>query len=682
MFSLLVTLISIALVAALSIATMGYIADVWSERKLVLQTATVRNQAQQISGAMELYRMDHGVWPADLATLVSGGYLKDLPLPPTLLSEAPSVLEPFVASAVAQSSAPQWEMPVSGRPHFWIYRHLNPRACGLVNTRWRSNNAVYERVDPRLIEQCFGTGRPYTYIYTLDEGSLQSDLPTSPNDPDNQIAFPTPGGYNPIVEAPTTGDLSAGTTASGTLFISPDAYTFPAQSVGTTQQQIFTVSNDMFASGASTISSVSFSGSAQIAIVSGSDNCTGATLAPGENCSVTLALTGSVAGSAPSGTLTFADGESNPTVTVQGTVNGVAMLDVTPSAHAFGAQPVSSTTDQVFTLSNNASASAVGTVSSVSYSGDGQFSILNDNCSGNSVAIGSSCAVTVRFAAATVSSAPTGTVTFNTGSGVFTVALSGTVIAAPGGQAYTTPGTYTFTVPSGVTSISMVAIGGGGDSPLYFSGPRRSGAGGGGALAYLNAYSVTPGQTLTVQVGAGGAGDTASGQAGGASYVRNGATTLIQAGGGEGGGSSGGAGGTASGISGYVGYAGGRGGDLNQVGTQGAGSGGTGGQPGPFISSSQGEGGGGGGAGGYGVAGGSGLGGPGSATSGTGGGGGGTGIYGSSVAGASALHSAGALYGGGGGARSTLIRGTGVPGGSGAVRIIWGTGKSFPSNAL
>lgn len=33
----------------------------------------------------------------------------------------------------------------------------------------------------------------------------------------------------------------------------------------------------------------------------------------------------------------------------------------------------------------------------------------------------------------------------------------------PGQQAYTTAGTYTWVVPTGVTSISIVAIGGGGN---------------------------------------------------------------------------------------------------------------------------------------------------------------------------------------------------------------------------
>lgn len=72
---------------------------------------------------------------------------------------------------------------------------------------------------------------------------------------------------------------------------------------------------------------------------------------------------------------------------------------------------------------------------------------------------------------------------------------------------FDTPGTYTWTAPAGVTSVSVVCIGGGGagtrgtspsDSVQY----RRGG--GGGGLGWKNNIAVTPGQTYTVVVGAGG----------------------------------------------------------------------------------------------------------------------------------------------------------------------------------
>ena len=58
----------------------------------------------------------------------------------------------------------------------------------------------------------------------------------------------------------------------------------------------------------------------------------------------------------------------------------------------------------------------------------------------------------------------------------------------PGQQAYTTAGTYSWVAPSGVTSISVVAVGGGGR------------AGGGGGLGYKNNITVTPGNSYSVVI--------------------------------------------------------------------------------------------------------------------------------------------------------------------------------------
>ena len=59
---------------------------------------------------------------------------------------------------------------------------------------------------------------------------------------------------------------------------------------------------------------------------------------------------------------------------------------------------------------------------------------------------------------------------------------------------------YDWYVPEGVTSISVVTVGGGGSGMA-----RHDGAsGGGGSLAYKNNIAVTPGQRIGVQVGCGG----------------------------------------------------------------------------------------------------------------------------------------------------------------------------------
>lgn len=313
-------------------------------------------------------------------------------------------------------------------------------------------------------------------------------------------------------------------------------------------------------------------------------------------------------------------------------------------------------------------------------------------------------------------------------------------VAPPGQQLYENPGTYTFTVPAGVTSVSVVCVGGGGGS-AYNGG---AGAGG-GALAYTNNISVTPGSNCTVVVGDRGFGNISIGYEGngGNSSFTSGGTTWVNAGGGTGGTSSPGTGGSVlagtggaggNGGSHYSNKSGGGGGAGGYSGAGGTG-GNAGNSSGAATNGSAGTGGAaGGGAGGFYYSdertieteyynydtgnfetatsfyqsvgnlrggGGGGVGVKGVGSSGTGGvvsqynsrdgahgsgggttpvsntdagcyGGGGGGGYYSSYSYSPEYPQIGWAAGGGQGSSG---------GGFGAVRIIWGAGRSFPSNA-
>lgn len=281
---------------------------------------------------------------------------------------------------------------------------------------------------------------------------------------------------------------------------------------------------------------------------------------------------------------------------------------------------------------------------------------------------------------------------------------------APGNVEYTTPGTFSFIVPAGITSISAVAIGAGGGGHYSWA----SSAGAGGALAWANNIAVTPGQSITitvppvVTVGNSGAAAvvgsffSAQGGAAGATVTRAAPVAgSVTPSGGSGGlcsqngyGGGGGAGGYVSvggdGSYGSTGMDAANGGQ----GSGGSAAGGTG-----YQSSTYGFGGGGGvgiyGQGssglnqttlpegntfsyitstsnGYGGKGGSGgeQGSPNSNTSQT--------FYGRLT-----YNGEGGRYGGGGGGSGTSVSANGnfCKGAQGAVRIMWGTTKSFPSNA-
>lgn len=70
-------------------------------------------------------------------------------------------------------------------------------------------------------------------------------------------------------------------------------------------------------------------------------------------------------------------------------------------------------------------------------------------------------------------------------------------------QIYTTNGT--FTVPAGVTKVAVLIVGGGGGGG---TGGFSGGGGGAGGVRYFDNYTTTPGENITVTVGAGGAAAT------------------------------------------------------------------------------------------------------------------------------------------------------------------------------
>jgi len=275
-----------------------------------------------------------------------------------------------------------------------------------------------------------------------------------------------------------------------------------------------------------------------------------------------------------------------------------------------------------------------------------------------------------------------------------------------GQNAYTSPGTYSWTAPSGVTSVSVVAVGGGGAGQDGWANP----AGAGGGLGWKNNISVNPGQSYTVVVGSGGVSSNGNNDSliGGNSYF-NSLTTVAGYGGtnanrgvGDRGPNSNGYGG------GYVGDGGGAGGNASNW-TSAGGAGGytargynqqetwnaslDGGGGGAYYSSTYGTGAG----GGVGILGKTGYPSPGnpfynpfqgynnSPSTGSGGSGahgGSNGGYGENPFSSTAQSSTnipGGNYGGGGGGPGSGWPSASGEGGSGAVRIMWGSNRSYPN---
>lgn len=132
------------------------------------------------------------------------------------------------------------------------------------------------------------------------------------------------------------------------------------------------------------------------------------------------------------------------------------------------------------------------------------------------------------------------------------------LLAQTATQTFSTPGTFSFTVPPQVTQLTVQAWGGGGGG--RGDGTQSTGGGGGGAFA-SKVVTVTPGQVISLSVGAGGVATSNPGQSGQASIF--GANEVVAAGG-TGGTNSGGAGGTVAASVGTTRFAGGNGGNRDQ----------------------------------------------------------------------------------------------------------------------
>ena len=82
MFSLIITIISIALVAALAVATIYYGGSAFSSGSAKAIAATIVSNAQQVTGANVLYANDNsGTYASTISTLVPA-YLASQPVPP------------------------------------------------------------------------------------------------------------------------------------------------------------------------------------------------------------------------------------------------------------------------------------------------------------------------------------------------------------------------------------------------------------------------------------------------------------------------------------------------------------------------------------------------------------------------------------------------------------------------
>lgn len=437
MFSLIITIISIALVAALALATLYYGGAAFTRGHADAQAAKVRNQSQQLLGANELFKVNHGRYALNVAELVSADYLKSAP-----------VARAAVQAALADSA---WFMPLPGESLFLLETNF-PEACRSINEDGYGKRAILPGVLEDIQVQCYGPSTAALYsMAAKDPRAVEALLNAAPeavpvpipvvvaavptSDTDELWVVPPGegtlrGGSEETPDngngggAPDTGN--GGSTPTGVLTPYSSTLGMGTTTVGTPRTEVFTFQNS--GTGAMTLTALNFSATQFSATA---NECTGA-LAAGASCSVTVQYAPTAVGS-HAGTMTLVGSSDSSSVNLTGSATApeVGVLNLTSAPAGFQGVQVGQTDTQTVTVSNTGTAAFSFTSAPSILGGDGKFTLAS-TC-GTSIAPGQSCTLTVTFAP-TNTTPTSGSLTFDTNvSEPTSLSLTGTGVAAPVG---------------------------------------------------------------------------------------------------------------------------------------------------------------------------------------------------------------------------------------------------------
>lgn len=113
MFSLIIALVSIVIVGALVLAVVYYGGDAFTNSGTKAEVARIHNEAAQIAGAANLYRVERGAQATNISDLVSAHYLAASPGPNWQAAQDAAVLTGLEQSRCEQINA---KLGISGVP--------------------------------------------------------------------------------------------------------------------------------------------------------------------------------------------------------------------------------------------------------------------------------------------------------------------------------------------------------------------------------------------------------------------------------------------------------------------------------------------------------------------------------------------------------------------------------------
>lgn len=320
MFSLIITLISIALVAALALATLFYGGSAFEQSTGRAKAATIINQGQQLLGASELFYAERGAWPTSVEELVAEGFLQEAP-----------VAQLAVSNALASQT---WTMPMAGQPVFVLPTEASS-ACRGVNEKVYGMDGILPRLQTGLIMQCYGKDPALRTLYSVagrnaehllevarsglapfDEADISSDPLPSATDESAWLLQPgstasAGGGSN----EPAPGPTPPATPGELSLSVSPSFGNVATNTTAFKEVQLLNVGQSPLALNMPpNLSSTS--------LFSLAENTCSATLAPSASCTITVAYSPTLVAENDSTVLSF--GHGDPVVTEQITLTARA----------------------------------------------------------------------------------------------------------------------------------------------------------------------------------------------------------------------------------------------------------------------------------------------------------------------------------------------------------------------
>lgn len=293
MFSLIIVIISIALVAALALATLyfgGSAATRGNAKSVATQAIT---QSTQLLGAAELYYADKGEWPTDIPEMVSKGYLKSQP---QLMATRGA--DGYAPSAYAAQTAMEWTMPVAKQPTFVLSGSVSTEVCQELNQLARGDNGILGKAYTTFKTQCFGEIGSLVTIVSKNPYQIKTVIPDEKvdegpiPDPDGDGWTVKPGGkVQP--SGGTGGPTPPAPLRAGVIGISQNPISLPNIEVNTLGATATSVTVTNLGNTAHTFELTYFMGPSMSAVVypvCTSQMVTDSTLmlAPGETCTISV----------------------------------------------------------------------------------------------------------------------------------------------------------------------------------------------------------------------------------------------------------------------------------------------------------------------------------------------------------------------------------------------------------